>query len=31
MDDVEKVPYMAGFADELDLAPTVQWLKDYWL
>jgi patatin-like phospholipase/acyl hydrolase len=31
MDDVEKVPYMAGFANELDLAPTVQWLKDYWL
>lgn len=30
MDDVDKVPYMIGFAEQLDLAPLVTWLHANW-
>lgn len=31
LDDVARVPYMMGFAQNIDLAHTVKWLKDNWL
>jgi patatin-like phospholipase/acyl hydrolase len=31
MDGVKKIPYMVQFAEDLDLRPTVRWLKRHWL
>jgi hypothetical protein len=31
MDGVKKIPYMIRFAEDLDLRPTVRWLKRHWL
>jgi patatin-like phospholipase/acyl hydrolase len=31
MDDVEKIPYLIEFAENLDLRPTVRWLRRHWI
>ena len=31
MDAVAKIPYMIQFAEELDLRPTVDWMRLYWM
>jgi len=31
MDDIKKIPYMIRFAEELDLSPTVRWMKRHWM
>jgi len=31
MDDVDKIPYMIRFAEDLDLRRTVRWMKRHWM
>jgi patatin-like phospholipase/acyl hydrolase len=31
MDDVDKIPYLIDFAENLDLRPTIRWLRRHWI
>jgi len=31
MDDIKKIPYMIDFANNIDLEPTIDWLREHWV